>query len=49
MLGLVPDTRYVAWLIVYMDSLRFIFMISIADLSAAKSQEPKFMLHNSIG
>ncbi len=47
-LRLVLDLDIFAWLIIYMDSLRFIFMISTADLSVARSQEPKFMLHNSI-
>jgi hypothetical protein len=49
LLSLVPDTRYFAWFIIYLDSLLVIFMISIADLSAARSQEPKFMLHKFIG
>ncbi len=49
LLSLVPDTRYFAWFIIYLDSLLVIFMISIADLSAARSQEPKFMLHKFVG
>jgi hypothetical protein len=48
LLSLLSDTRYFAWFLIYMDSLCVIFMISIADLSAARSQEPKFMLHKSI-
>ncbi len=49
LLSLVPDTRYFAWFIIYMDSLRFIFMISIADWSTARSKEPKFKLYKIIG
>ncbi len=48
LLSLLSDTRYFAWFLICVGSLRGIFMISIADLFAARSQEPKFMLHKSM-
>ncbi len=48
LLSLLSDTRYLTRVFICMDFLFVIFMISIADLSAARSQEPKFMLHKPI-
>ena len=48
LLSLLSNKRYFAWFLICMDSLCVIFMISIADLSAARSQELSFMLHKSI-
>jgi hypothetical protein len=46
--SLVSGTIYFASLFIYIDSLRFIFMISISDFYAARSQEPRFMLHKLV-
>jgi hypothetical protein len=45
LLSLLSGTRNFARVFICMDLLRLIFMISIADLSAARPQEPKFMLY----